>query len=118
MKLTTGNPRNCLGPVLGPQYDVVQPLRALPHREVAAAIETVQVPGAASVGPLTFEFLVPTEARWGEARWAEWTEIDRDGGVWTVQASSPWIKSFLRVPCGWVKLQGQMDLRERGRRWR
>ena len=31
-------------PVLGPQYDVVQLLRALPHREVASVIETVRAP--------------------------------------------------------------------------
>ena len=28
-----------------------------------------------------------TAAGWGEVRWAEWTEIDRDEGVWTVPAT-------------------------------
>ena len=35
---------------------------------------------------LAFEFLVLTAARWGEVRWAEWTEIDRDEGAWTIPA--------------------------------
>ena len=47
------NPCDRIGLVLGPQHDVVQHMRALPHREVA------------------FEFLVLTAARWGEVRWAE-----------------------------------------------
>ena len=48
------NPSNGIGPVLGPQHDVVQHMRASPHREVAVAIHEsaagrpagVRVPGA------------------------------------------------------------------------
>ena len=36
--------------------------------------------------PAGIEFLVLTAAQWGEVRWAEGTEIDRDEGVWTVPA--------------------------------
>ncbi len=39
MELRTDNPCDRLGPVLGPQHDVVQHLRALPHREVSVAVE-------------------------------------------------------------------------------
>ena len=61
-------------------------MRALPHREVTAAIGTVRGTTALPAAKLAFEFLVLTAARWGEVRWAEWSEIDRDGGVWTVPA--------------------------------
>ena len=48
-----------------------------------------------------FEFVVLTAARWGEVRWAEWTEIDRDEGVWTVPARRTKANREHRVPlCG------------------
>ena len=44
---------------------------------------------------------VLTAARWGEVRWAEWTEIDRDEGVWTVPARRTKSNRQHRVPlCG------------------
>ena len=50
---------------------------------------------------LAFEFLVLTAARWSEVRWAEWTEIDRDEGVWTVPARRTKANREHRVPlCG------------------
>ena len=50
---------------------------------------------------LAFEFLVLTAARWGEVRWAEWTEIDRDKGVWTVPPKRTKANREHRVPlCG------------------
>ena len=50
---------------------------------------------------LAFEFLVLTAARWGEVRWAEWTEIDRENGVWTVPAKRMKSNREHRVPlCG------------------
>ena len=48
-------------PVLGPQNDIVTHRQALPHKDVAAAIETVR--GSTSAQPavrLAFEFLVLT----------------------------------------------------------
>lgn len=43
---------------LGPQGDIVQHRRALPHRDVAAAIATVRASEAAPVIRLAFEYLV------------------------------------------------------------
>ena len=89
------------GPVLGPQRDVVQHMRALPHREVAAAIQTARASTVPLAVRLAFEFLVLTAARWGEVRWAEWTEVDRDEGVWTVPARRTKANREHRVPlCG------------------
>ena len=73
-------------------------MQALPHREVAAAIRRVR---ASTAVRLAFEFLVLTVARWGEVRWAEWAEIDRDEGVWTVPARRTKANRQHRVPlCG------------------
>ncbi|MCY3757045.1 MAG: site-specific integrase, partial [Acidobacteria bacterium] len=80
MEYRIDNPCDRIGPVLGPQRDVVEHMRALPHREVSAAIRTVRAATAAEVDKLAFEFLVLTAARWSEVRWAEWKEIDRDAG--------------------------------------
>ena len=101
MEYRIDNPCDRIGPVLGPQHDVTEPLRALPHREVAGAIRTVQAATALPAARLAFEFLVLTAARWGEVRWAEWEEIDRDAGVWTVPASRMKANRQHRVPlCG------------------
>ena len=75
--------------------------KALPHREVAAAIERVRVADPAKVDALAFEFLVLTAARSGEVRGAAWSEIDREEGVWTVPASRMKTAREHRVPlCG------------------
>ena len=101
MEYRIDNPSDRIGPVLGPQHDVIEHMRALPHREVAAAIRTVQAATVPEVAKLAFEFLVLTAARWGEVRWAEWSEIDRDGGVWTVPAKRMKANRKHRVPlCG------------------
>ena len=101
MDWRTDNPCDRILPVLGLQHDVVQHRKALPHREVAAAIGKVRAPDPAKVDALAFEFLVLTAARSGEVRGAEWTEIDREAGVWTVPASRMKTAREHRVPlCG------------------
>ena len=101
MEFRIDNPCDRIGPVLGPQHDVVQHMRALPHREVAAAIRTARESTVLLAVRLAFEFLVLTAARWGEVRWAEWTEIARDEGVWTVPARRTKANREHRVPlCG------------------
>ena len=61
--------------------------RALPHEEVAAAIEAVRGSGAGKSVKLAFEFLILTAARSGEVRLATWDEIDKDSKTWAVPAS-------------------------------
>ena len=101
MDWRTDNPCDRLLSVLGPQHDVVQHQKALPHREVAAAMEKVRAANAAKVDTLAFEFLVLTAARSGEVRGAVWGEIDREKGVWTVPASRMKTAREHRVPlCG------------------
>ena len=98
MELRPDNPCDRIGPVLGPQRAPVQHMRALPHRDVSAAVEAVQTSGAAPVVRLAFEFLVLTAARWGEVRGAEWTEIDTSDRVWTIPALRMKAKRGHRVP--------------------
>ena len=98
MEYRIDNPSDRIGPVLGAQQDVVEHMRALPHGEVAAAIRTVREALAPEVAKLAFEFLVLTAARWSEVCWAEWAEIDRDAGVWTVPARRMKANRRHRVP--------------------
>ena len=86
MDLRPDNPCDRIGPVLGAQGNAVRHMRALPHGEVASALQTVRASNARPVVKLAFEFLVLTATRSGEVRGAVWTEIDRDEGVWTIPA--------------------------------
>ncbi len=85
-------------PVLGPQNDIVAHRQALPHRDVAAAIETVRAGSAQPAAKLAFEFLVLTAARSGEVRGTQWAEIDTTGRVWTLSALRMKAKREHRVP--------------------
>ena len=59
---------------------------ALPHGEVAAAIETVRNSEAWPGTKAAFEFLVLTACRSGEVRLSQWREVDLDAGIWTIPA--------------------------------
>ena len=98
MDLRADNPCDRIGPVLGPQQHLVQHMRALPHRDVAAAIGAVQASGAPPVVTLAFEFLVLTAARSGEVRGAQWAEVDAENHVWTIPATRTKAKREHRVP--------------------
>ena len=101
MEYRTDNPCDRVRSVLGPQNRVVKHMKALPHREVGSAIGKVGRTDRMPVARLAFEFLVLTAARWGEVRWAEWSEIDLGGAVWTVPATRMKAKREHRVPlCG------------------
>ncbi len=85
--------------VLGPQNNIVQHRQALPHKDVAATVETVRASGTAQPAVrLAFEFLVLTAARSGEVRLATWAEIDITGRVWTISAARMKAKREHRVP--------------------
>lgn len=72
--------------------------RALPHRDVSAAIEDVRNSDAYPSTKLLFEFVVLTAARSGEARLARWAEIDFKGARWTVPAKRMKARRKHRVP--------------------
>ena len=98
MDWRTDNPCDRLLHLLGPQHDVVKHHQALPHREVAGAIEKARAADPGKVDTLAFEFLVLTAARGGEVRGAVWSEIDREQAVWTVPGSRMKAGRQHRVP--------------------
>ena len=99
MDLRNDNPCDRVLPVLGPQNDIVQHRLALPHKDMAAAIETVRASGSAQPAVrLAFDFLVLTAARWAEVRLATWTEINAVDRVWTISAMRMKAKREHRVP--------------------
>ena len=101
MNLRTDNPCSRVGPVIGPQRNIVQHMRALPHREVAAAVATVRASRETPAVTLAFEFLVLTASRSGEIRFAAWDEIDTEARVWAIPATRMKMKRDHRVPlCG------------------
>ena len=101
LDMRSDNPCDRVLPVLGPQNDIVTHRQALPHRDVAAAIETVRAGSAQPAVKLAFEFLVLTASRSGEVRGAQWAEIDTTDHVWTLSAQRMKAKREHRVPlCG------------------
>ena len=82
-----------------PRHTVVRRhLRALPHGEVAGAIQVVRASRASAPVKLAFEFLVLTAARSGEVRLATWDEMDLDAAVWLVPGARMKAKRDHRVP--------------------
>ena len=99
MELRADNPCDRVLLVLGPQNDIVTHRLALPHKDGAAAIETVRASRSTeSAVRLAFEFLVLTAARSAEVRLATWTEINTTDRVWTISAMRMTAKREHRVP--------------------
>ena len=59
--------------------------RAMPYPDVPAFMARLR--DGVSVGRLAFEFAILTAARSGEVRGALWSEIDLEGGLWTIPAA-------------------------------
>lgn len=83
---------------LPPMPSVGSHHRALPHQEVAAALNAVDSTGASRSAKLCLRFLVLTAARSGEARGAMWNEVCLDQGVWRVPAKRMKSSVEHRVP--------------------
>ena len=79
----------------------VRHMPALPHGEVAGALEAVRGSSVWIGTRLAFEFQVLTAARSREARLATWNEIDLVARVWTIPAERMKAQREHRVPlCG------------------
>ena len=72
--------------------------RALPYREVAAALDTVEASRASLAAKLLLKFVVLTACRSGEVRLAEWSEVDVASATWTIPASRMKSGAEHRVP--------------------
>ena len=64
-----------------------QNLRSLPYAEVPEAIEIVRKSKASLAAKASLEFVILTACRSGEARFAQWSEIDLEERLWTIPAS-------------------------------
>ena len=73
-------------------------LRALPHGEVAAALDTIEASDSGMSARLALRFLILTAARSGEVRGAAWDEIDTDARRWTIPGSRMKAGNEHRVP--------------------
>ena len=82
--------------------------RALPFREVGAALHRVKKSGAFEPTVLAFEFLVLTACRSGEVRLATWDEVDLESATWTVPANRMKSKRDHRVPLS-ARAQGVLQ---------
>ena len=83
---------------LGKLKQRVQNFRALPHAEVGKALAKVRSSEAYPSTKLCLTFLTLTATRSGEARLAEWSEIDLDTRTWTIPAERMKAGRQHRVP--------------------
>ena len=77
---------------------VRQHQRALPFRDVGAALARVRTSDAYRPAVLAFEFLVLTACRSGEVRFATWDEIDFASATWTIPAQRMKARREHRIP--------------------
>ena len=104
-----------IGAALPKNGSIRQHFRALPHGEVAAALDTVRGSDAWASTKLAFEFLVLTACRSGEVRAARWEEVDSTGSVWTVPPDRMKAGHQHRVPGNRRNTQVAKQLRKGGR---
>ena len=83
---------------LPPMPRVKNHLRAMPHGQVSALVQTVRDSQASLAAKWCLEFLILTAARSGEARGARWSEMDLDAATWTVPAERMKANVEHRVP--------------------
>ena len=83
---------------LPPQPGVKAHHRALPYKEVAAALEVIAASRASLSAKACVRFVVLTACRSGEARGATWDEVDLDAREWRIPAPRMKSKAEHRVP--------------------
>ena len=95
--------------------------KAIPHREVYAAIDAVGGSNASRPTKWAFEFLILTACRSGEVRGARWGEINFKEGFWEIPGSrtktkrphrvpiTPWMKMMVLVPAYNMREGGPSD---------
>ena len=69
------------------QTSVKEHYKALPHMEVAKALNLIDQSGAGMSAKLCLRLLILSACRSGEARGARWDEIDTESRTWTIPAS-------------------------------
>ncbi|MYE40238.1 MAG: site-specific integrase [Chloroflexi bacterium] len=72
--------------------------KALPYAEVPNALRTIELSTSLPLTRLAFRFMVLTAVRSGEARLADWAEIDWEQRTWTIPAERMKMGREHRVP--------------------
>ena len=87
-----------LGAALPKNAGNVKHFRAVPYSEVGAAIQKVRESDAGVTAKLLFEFITLCACRSGEARKAQWSEIDFEAANWIIPESRMKAGKEHRVP--------------------
>ena len=61
--------------------------RSLPYTDIPRAVEIIRSSRASLAAKAALQFVILTACRSGEARFAQWNEIDLDARLWTIPAS-------------------------------
>ena len=89
---------DAIGGALPTQPAVKEHLRALPYREIADALATVDASRASLAAKLCLRLTILTAVRSGETRGATWAEINLDAREWRIPASRMKANAEHRVP--------------------
>jgi integrase len=84
---SAANPCTGIRRVLPKQGSVVRHHPALPYAQVPSFITHLRAWPSSPIVRACLEFLILTAARSGEARFAQWSEIDWAEAIWTVPAN-------------------------------
>lgn len=72
--------------------------RALPYKELSAALRTIEASGASLSSKLALQFLIHTAGRSGEVRGALWSEVYLGEGIWRIPSERMKAGAEHRVP--------------------
>ena len=81
-----------------PKRPPVEHMKSLPYHDVPDALRVVELSTSLPLTRLAFRFMVLTAARSGEARLADWAEIDWEQRTWTIPAERMKMGREHRVP--------------------
>jgi len=92
------DPSSVISQALPKQTQKVKHRKSLPYHEVAGCLEAIRASGAKDATKLALELIVLTACRSGEARLADWSEIDLNKAEWTIPAQRMKAGNEHRIP--------------------
>lgn len=92
------NPAEAIAQALPKQKQPVKHRKSLPYDDVSSCLVSVRASGALRATKLALELIVLTACRSGEARLADWSEVDLAKAEWTIPAQRMKSSKEHRVP--------------------
>ena len=92
------NPAEAISQALPKQKQPIKHRKSLPYDEVSSCLTSVRASGALDATKLALELVVLTACRSGEARLADWSELDLTKAEWTIPAQRMKSSKEHRVP--------------------